>query len=846
MKKSIIKIVYGILIFIIALLLSDLLINKGNTDMTMEMSDASMPLAYVGFGEQKINWLHGYRREMNPVYQNETITPVDATDRKMKLGVQLYGNTISQVHYEVRTVDGKRLIEDTDVMDYYAADDAVSIDLTLKDLYEYDKQYCFCLSLRLTDSTVAYYYTRIILCEEANHLGEYLAFVLDFHDKTFHKEEAQSITKYLESNSEGDNTTFSKVTIHSSFSQITWGDLEVKKEQQPYVTISQMNSNICRLKLAYIVSLSTEKEPQYYNVVEYYYVRLGKERMYLLDYERTMNSIFQSKADNYANNKIVLGISDQAIDIMESNDGNSFAFVKENCLYNFNLTSKKLALLFSFYDQKHTDKRDLYVNSRIRIISVDETGNTRFLVYGYMNRGNHEGTVGVACYYFNSMLNTIEEEIFIPSDISAQFLAQDVNQLSYVNNTNQLFLLLGGTIYKIDLVSKSYSVIADELSYGSYRVSRDNKMIVWQVGDDVNACEECIMLDLNTGKETRITAAKGEYIKALGFMNTDLVYGLANTFDVYENEFGRTVFPMYRVCIESEKGKILKNYEKTGVYVVDAQFNQNQIYLERMVKNEQGFVQTQSDQIMQDEQVDMNKNQIEVVPTQEYEKVVQIAAKSNIKAGSLKYLTPKQVMYEGIRELSLPLRQQPADAYYVYDKYGIAKVDYFAGEAVSKANELSGYVMNTKGQCIWEKSNRSTVRELSRIAPATSDETRGSLAVCLDTMLNYEGVAGDSQRLLESGKTSIAILEENLKNKQILDLSGCDLNSVLYYVDKNYPVLAILKDANAVLIVGYNELNTVLFNPLTGKIAKMGMNDSREFFAYNGNCFVTYFSPDSQ
>ena len=34
--------------------------------------------------------------------------------------------------------------------------------------------------------------------------------------------------------------------------------------------------------------------------------------------------------------------------------------------------------------------------------------------------------------------------------------------------------------------------------------------------------------------------------------------------------------------------------------------------------------------------------------------------------------------------------------------------------------------------------------------------------------------------------------------------------------------------------------NTIIFDPIEGKIAKKGMNDSREWFDNNGNKFITY------
>ena len=73
-----------------------------------------------------------------------------------------------------------------------------------------------------------------------------------------------------------------------------------------------------------------------------------------------------------------------------------------------------------------------------------------------------------------------------------------------------------------------------------------------------------------------------------------------------------------------------------------------------------------------------------------------------------------------------------------------------------------------------------------------------------------------------------------------MDLTGCSLDAVLYYVNKDIPVLALLSDGNAVLIVGFNELNIVVMDPMTGTLYKKGMNDSTEWLNENGNRFITY------
>ena len=87
----------------------------------------------------------------------------------------------------------------------------------------------------------------------------------------------------------------------------------------------------------------------------------------------------------------------------------------------------------------------------------------------------------------------------------------------------------------------------------------------------------------------------------------------------------------------------------------------------------------------------------------------------------------------------------------------------------------------------------------------------------------------------------LTILKESMPDVQVLDLTGCTLESVLYYVNQDIPVLATMQDGSAVLLVGFNEKNTVVMNPESEALVyKIGMNDSTEWFEQNGNCFVTY------
>ena len=84
------------------------------------------------------------------------------------------------------------------------------------------------------------------------------------------------------------------------------------------------------------------------------------------------------------------------------------------------------------------------------------------------------------------------------------------------------------------------------------------------------------------------------------------------------------------------------------------------------------------------------------------------------------------------------------------------------------------------------------------------------------------------------------ILKTSLRKERILDLGGCPLDAVLYYLDQDIPVLALMNNREAYLITGFNEYNVVLMDPKSGMVYKKGMNDSREMFEENGNQFITY------
>lgn len=843
MKKTIIRIAVCVVVFLASALIIGSIMNQGHNNMTMEMAPATLPMITMESGGVACNELHGNTVEMDVAYQKDCITLL-GEGRQANFTVNTFGREITGISTEVRSIDGNRLIENSEVTGWKANGKSFSVSLTLKDLIDTNTQYSLTLILELEGEQKVYYYTTILWNDDV-HISEILEFATDFHGKLYDKEVAKELTKYLEPNSKlTDNGTFHKVNIHSSFQQITWGSLEPVQEDAASIRLTQVSGNVASLLMDFVVSTGEGKNKIYYNVEEYYRVRYTSERMYLLDYERTMTQI-PDTTRMYANDKILLGITDENVDMMESADGNTVVFSDMGQLLSYNAATNGLTVIFSFYDKDNADRRTLYDNHGIKILDVDEGGNVKFAVYGYMNRGRHEGETGIQIISYDNSLNTIEEEVYIPYSKSYAVLKDEMEQLLYRNRQQHVYFFLENGVYDVDLENRSAEQLVSIRQDDSLQVSENHEIIVWQEGDDINHSNQLNVRNLNTGEQTVIRAEDGEAIRPLGFMGEDIIYGVARESDIRTENSGQIFYPMYKVCISNSSGDNLKEYGQDGIYIVDCAIEGNQITLSRIQRSENGsYQEILDDQIMNNVEEEPGQNKVVTADIDIYERYVQIQTKTTIDTKTIKVLNPKEVVFEGGRELTLDAVSE-VSRYYVYNAYGVQGIYSAPGKAVKEAYDSAGVVANDRGITVWLKGNRVSRNQIMAIKEESVTDQKNSLTVCLDNILRHAGITRNTEYDLAQGKTAIQILEENMTGVQVLDLSGCSLDAVLYYVNQDIPVLAILEDGEAVLVTGFNEFNVVIMEPSTGKLYKKGMNDATTWFAENGNHFITYMRTEN-
>lgn len=845
MKKGIIKIIILFAVFCAGVLTFGKFTNHSNKDLTTEMADATLPVIslYVQDGETKelaeINELHGYTSPMNAIYMRDTITPVNK-ERILPVRIRMYDTPVDEISYEIRSLDMDRLIADTKVEDYTKEQEVIKADLPIQNLLETGQEYLLILKLESKNGTI-YYYTRIIE-EEDGHAKECAAFAMDFHSRTFDEKASRELATYLEPNASGDNSSLSRVDIHSSLKQVAWADLNGERLTTPVPSLKEINSSYTVVMLDYLVtSTGINGELEYYNVEEYYRIRYTPDRMYLLNYERNAEQIFRGENLEVYDNYIQLGIRDENVEFASNEKGNIVCFVQGGELWSYNETGNQLSQVFSFIGNEGIDDRENYREHDIRIIDIDETGSINFVVYGYMNCGIHEGRVGICVYHYDSVANTIEEELFIPSDESYQVMKADLGQLMYENGQSVFFILLNGTVYRIDLAQMQVKEYITGLTEGAYAISDSHRYFAWTEGEDLNGADRIYFINLDTEERKEISADSGECVKPLGFMEDDFVYGVAREGDICQDPAGNITFPMYQVRIlQADSLEKLKSYEKPGFFVSGIEIRDYIMYLNRMQFNGMTYVEASSDTIMNREGdkaaiVGVHSTVTEIKETQ-----IQLSLAEEVKAAPPKILTPKEVVLEEKREIVLNHIGEKS-SYYAYARGDVLRVTDDLKEAISAANQEMGVVIGSRQQYVWKRARKS-IQPALEVKAGDEDAGGSSIAQCVSAMLEQESINIGVTALINQGKTPKEILETTMEDVTVVDLSRCSLEEILYYVNLGAPVFAMRSDTEAVLVTGYDAKNVYLYDPAGFTQEKMGQNDASEMFDQAGNIFLGYIA----
>lgn len=801
-----------LVVFILGVAGTAFLMNNETTDDRSDMNDAVLPEVMVQFGDVLTNRMYGYRQPMEADFVRDSVTPLDTT-KKLTLVVNPYDTKVRNLSYEIRTSDGSKVMEnrtikslDTGSDGYLRTEIEISSGLLMNQEY----------SLQITLSTNhgdAYYYTRVV-SRSATYTEQYAKFADDFVQMSLDKTQADNLAAYLETSDSASSRNFAGLNINSPLADISWGNLNPQLSKAGIPVIKDINETTASISIEYEISAQNENgNTEYYLVTDFYRMRYDETRIRLLDFKRSASEVFDPSLSVISNSGLLLGVRSKDVDYLTNEDGSVTAFTQNGDIWSYVPDTGKFVEIFTFRRDTESDFRDARVEHDIKLLSVENNGDVDFMVYGYMNRGAHEGYSGVGIYHYNNDQGAIEEQVFIPCTESFEFLQEDLGTLSYVNQSGQLFIMIAGNLYQINIDENTYEVLADHIDSDDFGVSVTNAHAAWksESGDYAGQIE---FIDFDTMERRRIAPEASQKLDLLGFMNEDLIYGIVLDGDTLPNATGYMIDGITTFRIEGFDGTVKKEYHQDGLYVAGVTVGTTLMEFTLVQKSGDIYKGVKKDNIMNNSTAATDKTSVEQTSSSRQGVIVRLTFE-DLPSSEEPLILYAKVRNAGEKVVDIQVdKSSVEEVYYVYAGGGLDSVWTDPAKAVQRADKQTGVVLNRAQQYVWERGNMKT-----QITLNTTDIPEIIRTASLDVQ-NLQNGLGDSAK--------------------VIDLTGCSLENVLYEVSAQRAVIARTGSDSSVVIVGYDQYNTYLLDPSTGEVKPYGMNDSTALFKNAGNMFITY------
>ncbi|MBP9999937.1 MAG: hypothetical protein KBT01_00140 [Clostridiales bacterium] len=810
MGKILRRILILLLVFILGVVGTAFLLNSETTDDRSDMNDPVYPEVMIEYGGKSANRMNGYRQIMQADFVRDSVTPIDTT-KKLTFLVNPYDAEVYSLSYEIRSSDGSKVIENRKIKSlaasstYLKAATEITSDLLLS------QEYSMQITLD-TNKGEIYYYTRLVSRPGLN-TEYYVEFVHNFYEMCMDKRTADRLATYLEPVDKGTPTNFATINIHSSLSEISWGSMAPKLTKKGVPVIKDINETTASLEVEYqIVAKNDDGISETYDVKEFYRLKYSETRIRLLDFERATRQVFDPNLPVITNNGIQLGVRDKLVTYMTDEDDSIIAFTQQGDLWTYVPNNGKITRVFSFRRDENGDFRDSRNEHDIKIINVASNGDVDFVLYGYMNRGIHEGYTGICVYHYDCGQNVLEEQVFIPSTESFEFLKTDMGVLSYISPDHCLYLMLAEKLYRVNINAGTYEVLEENIKSTDFAVSEMNAHAAWKItsGDK----EGCIrIMNFDTRKTKLLSPPKDASISLLGFMNEDIVYGVVHDEDRLQTGSGQKIDGISVIRIEDFKGNLKKEYKEDGYYMTNVSIGSLLMEFDMYAQVNGKYKYAKKDSIVNNVIAAKRKITIELAQVSRTGTQVRLSIGEKPKTDHVLMEVSKLRSVE--EHIIAPDTHIPeANVFYVYAKGGLDRIFTDPAAAILRADEVAGVVLNRRQQYVWERGNKRVSQHI-----------------------NVE----DLHQIMLDGVWDPDAMQETLGDKGcVLDLTGCSLDSVLYEVSVQRPVMVRLSAKRTVVIIGYDTYNTYLYHPENGEVEIYGLKDSTALFEKAGNTFLTY------
>ena len=292
-------------------------------------------------------------------------------------------------------------------------------------------------------------------------------------------------------------------------------------------------------------------------------------------------------------------------------------------------------------------------------------------------------------------------------------------------------------------------------------------------------------------------------------MNEDLVYGLAREADIGRGSLDTGLFPMYSLRIMNGEGNVIKNYEPAGMLVTGVTQADYMLSLDRAsAAGNEKLKKASSDEIVSTDTASAVAIGIATEESARKQTEIYLRVGSQITDTTPNLVNSKIINNAVSRNVTIPAMTSWEDMYFVYAAGALQELFSRPNEAIAFADSMRGSVVDPLRNFIWIRGDWERTGDI-----------------------DLENVPD----VMKAGAADAALLQEKTGQK-VLDLTGCTLEELYYFLSHGIPVAADAGNKD-VTIVGYDEFNTHLLDGGTYEWYYYSTDDSTELFEKNGNRF---------
>ena len=165
----------------------------------------------------------------------------------------------------------------------------------------------------------------------------------NFTRKSLNYDEAKELVSYLETNPGEDNSSLGNVSIKASFDHLTWDGLETELEGEPQITLQLYDGIMGQVQVEYNVWVTDSTgNRSLVRTEDNFTMKWNDKRIYLMNYNRYANEMFNGEQKNFAGKRILLGISDaKQIKAQKSENSRYILFRVNGNLWRYDQHDKK-------------------------------------------------------------------------------------------------------------------------------------------------------------------------------------------------------------------------------------------------------------------------------------------------------------------------------------------------------------------------------------------------------------------------------------------------------------------------------------------------------------------------